>query len=304
MIPNHVKDFYGWAIESTSLSRNKSLLVSLLALLASSAQADSLPNKEQPNKWSHDFTLGLEGFKYHYDESTEEQPKFMQDKGVLYGAHGAYQLTYGDMVFLRPEARIAYGRTDYSNHKGPTYDKHSIPAIVTETRLLIGSPLAATSFLTLSPYTGIGYRHKWDDNTNIKNKVNALGLKRINKLWYLPVGARFEYKFNDQWFLQGMAEYDWVIKGEQLGYSKRYSPNPIVVKQKRGWGLKGEVLVGHHFNNVSVAFGPYIHYWKIRKSNTVRITYYSDSGVVFRNQPAHEPENKTMELGVKLSFVF
>jgi hypothetical protein len=94
------------------------------------------------------------------------------------------------------------------------------------------------------------------------------------------------------------------MKGEQLTYDKHSSPSPLKNKQKSGWGVKGELLVGHHFDKVSVAFGPYLHYWKIKKSNTIKHTYYSDSGAVYHDAPAWEPKNKTQELGVKLNFIF
>jgi hypothetical protein len=276
----------------------------LVAFLVLSAQAEPLPSKEQPKQWAHDFTLGLESFKYYYRESEPGREKYMQYDGMMYGINGAYQLTYKDMVFLRPEARVAYGHADYSNCRGEEGDRHHTPSMIFEPRLLVGSIVSITNHFSLSPYTGVGFRYKWDDSSNIKSKDNVSGIKRINKLWYLPIGTRFQYDFSDRWFVQGLAEYDWIMRGEQLGYEKHSSPSPLVVKQKSGWGLKSELLVGHHFDKVSVAFGPYLQYWKIRKSNTITRTYYDDDGTIYYNQPVWEPKNKTQELGVKLNFIF
>jgi hypothetical protein len=276
----------------------------LVAFLIFSAQAEPLPSKEQPKEWAHEFTAGMESFKYHYRESEPGIEKYMQYDGMMYGVNGAYQLTYQDKVFIRPEARWGYGHADYSNCRGEEGDRHHTPSMIFEPRLLLGSIIPITNHFSLSPYTGVGFRYKWDDSSDIKSKDNVSGSKRINKLWYLPVGARFQYGFTDRWFVQGMAEYDWVMRGEQLTYNKRYSPSPLVNKQKSGWGAKGELLIGHHFDKVSVAFGPYLQYWKIRKSSTKVFTYYGDKGDDYPNTPGWEPKNKTQELGVKLNFIF
>jgi hypothetical protein len=276
----------------------------LVAFLAFSSQAEPLPSKEQPKEWSHQFTAGLESFQYQYRESTPEHKKFMQYDGMIYGVNGAYQLTYKDRIFVRPEARGAYGHADYSTDEGEDEARYHTPSMILEPRLLVGGNIPITTNFQLSPYTGLGFRYKWDDSSDIKSKANVSGSKRINKLWYLPIGTRFQYDFSDRWFVQGLAEYDWIMRGEQLGYEKHSSPSPLVVKQKSGWGLKSELLVGHHFDKVSVAFGPYLQYWKIRKSNTITRTYYDDDGTIYYNQPVWEPKNKTQELGVKLNFIF
>jgi hypothetical protein len=277
----------------------------LVAFLIFSAQAEPLPSKEQPKEWAHEFTAGLESFQYKYNERTEEHKNFMQDKGMLYGVNGAYQLTYRGIVFIRPEARWAYGYADYNNWRGNQYNKSHIPSMIFEPRLLVGGNIPTNSSLILSPYTGVGFRYKWDDTTDVKNQANIPGYERVNKLWYLPVGTRLQYRFTDRWFMQGTAEYDWMIEGKQFGYSsKHFSPSPVVVKQKSGWGAKGELLVGHHFDKVSVAFGPYLQYWKIKKSSTKICTYYNDRGDDYPNTPISEPENETRELGVKLNFIF
>jgi hypothetical protein len=286
----------------------KTLSLTAFFTLSTIAHAESLPKdkplKNQTKEWAHQFTAGLESFQYKYNEHTEEHKNFMKDKGMLYGVNGAYQLTYKGKIFLRPEARWAYGHTDYGNYHGEEGDRHHIPAMIFEPRLLVGGIVPIPSRFNLSPYAGLGFRYKWDDDSDIKSRDNVSGSKRINKLWYLPIGAQLQYRFNDRWFIQSIVEYDWVMKGEQLTYDRHYSPSPIVVKQKSGWGAKGELLIGHHFDKVSVAFGPYLQYWKIRKSSTKVFTYYGDKGDDYPNTPGSEPENKTREIGVKLNLIF
>jgi hypothetical protein len=286
-------------------SRNSKLIktFALSSFFNFSAQAEHLPNKEQSQQWAHEFTLGLESCKYHYEESTAKYKNFMQDNGIMYGLNGTYQLTYKDKVFLRPEARWAYGYTDYTSARGSSSELHYIPNLIFEPRLLVGIPLKTTEQLTLSPYFGVGYRYKWDDCSDMKSQDNVGGYKRVNKSWYVPLGSRFKYDFSNRWFVQGMAEYDWFVSGRQLSYVKERYPSPTVHKQKNGWGARGELLVGHHFDKVSIAFGTYMNYWKIGKTKEVKY-YIPDDPHPPLEGTAHEPKNITKEIGIKLNFIF
>jgi hypothetical protein len=276
----------------------------LTFLLACSAQAE-FPQKIKD--FTHEFTVGLESLHYHYDETFKEHNKYMEFNGLNFGVNGSYQLTYKDIFFVRPEARIVYGHVDY---KSPTIGQDTMknaPNFIFETRLLSGlnfKPITSLLKFTLSPYIGIGYRYKSDDMSDMKSKNNLSGHKRVNKLWYVPLGIRFNHDFESRWFMQGLAEYDWMIQGRHLTYDKHCAPSPLVNKQKSGWGARGEILTGYHFDKTSVSFGPYINYWKIKKSSKFIHTYYSDSGAVYRNAPAWEPANMTHEMGVKLNFTF
>jgi hypothetical protein len=281
--------------------------ISIMAAVSALALTTVQAGQDQPQTYKHDFTVGLESLHYHYDETTPEHKNFMNDKGMLYGLNGAYQFTYKNAFFVRPEARIVYGHVDYESWRGEETKSRHIPSMIAEVRLLSGwnfKPITSLQKLTLSPYTGIGYRYKWDDSSDIKGKDNIAGYKRVNKLWYVPLGVRFNHDFENRWFMQGLAEYDWMIQGRHLTYDKHRAPSPTVYRQKSGWGLKGELLAGYHFDKASVSFGPYINYWKIKKSSTERITYHADDGVVFRDAPFWEPANMARELGVKLNFIF
>jgi hypothetical protein len=296
-----------------SFSTSPNILIKTIFLAVSldfSAQAEPLPSKEQPKQWAHDFTLGLESFKYHYGEKDKKGTDFIQLNGVMCGLNGSYQLTYRDRVFIRPEARVVYGHTDYNGFYGNDPSRmNKIPSAIIEPRLLIGSPLKTTEKLTLSPYVGLGFRYKWDDSSDIIGTEGAPGLKRINKTWYVPLGSRFQYLINEQWSVQGFAEYDWFLSGRQSTYKKNVVPYPIINKQKNGWGAKAELLLGRQFEEYLVAFGPYIHYWHIKKSNDVsgsRLIKNPFTGIT-RKRPVrgvYEPDNITKEIGMKVNITF
>ena len=261
-----------------------------------------IANEEHPKTFKHDFTVGIESFHYHYDETVNNK-KLMEDKGLLFGINGAYQLTYKNAFFVRPEARASYGFTEYSNPKGKDRNQPHTPNFLVETRFLTGWQFHPIKQLTLAPYTGIAYRHKQDDSSQLKSKENIGGRKRINKLWYVPFGVRGQYDFSNCWFIQGMAEYDWMLKGEQLSYDTTRYPSPLVFKQKKGYGLKGEMLAGYRFDKVSVSFGPYVHYWNIEKTKVVRCHSQDNAGRVYGGS-SYEPKNTTKEIGAKINFTF
>ena len=276
-------------------------LIALLSLMMLSV-VNADPVKQD---FTHEFMAGLESYKYHYGETTPKQSNFMQYNGVIFGVNGSYELTYKDRVFLRPEARVAYGFTQYTSYRNPKFPKASVPNLTFEPRLLVGGNLYISKNLKLSPYVGLGYRYKSDDSRDIVcDKGIPLGRKRISQYYYVPLGSRLTYDFKDRWFIKAMAEYDWFISGRQLSYMKDRYPSPLVFKQKKGWGAKGELLVGHHFDKVSVAFGPYMNYWKIAKSNDVpNFTIVAGYPRPFSGI-AREPRNVTKEIGVKLNFFF
>ena len=281
------------------MNKLKSIALSALITIAS---VKAEPAKKQD--FTHEFMAGIESYKYHYGESRPNQSNVMQYNGVMFGVGGAYELTYKG-VFLRPEARAAYGFTTYTNYRNSKYPKASAPNLTFEPRLLMGGNISLSNNFKFSPYVGLGYRYKADDGSDLVSEQNGKLHKRLSQYWYVPVGSRMTYDFTDRWFVKLMAEYDWFISGRQFSYfTDGTYPSPIVNKQNDGWGAKGELLVGHRFDKVSVAFGPYMNYWKIGKSQIVQSSFLSPDYPRPLTGPVCEPRNVTKEIGVKLNFYF
>ena len=280
---------------------NKLKSLALLSLITFSVvSADPAKNQD----FTHEFMAGLESYKYHYGESRPNQSNIMQYNGVMFGIGGSYELTYKDSVFIRPEARVAYGFTQYTSYRNPKFPKASVPNLTFEPRLLVGGNLYVSKNFKLSPYVGLGYRYKSDDGSDAVCDKGGKLRKRLSQYWYIPVGSRLNYDFNDRWFIKLMAEYDWFISGRQFSYFTDGSyPSPLVYKQTKGWGAKGELLVGHRFDKVSVAFGPYMNYWRVSKTKRVNSYKRDEWGGILKGTP-REPDNVTKEIGVKLNFYF
>jgi hypothetical protein len=278
----------------------KIILVTITSTLSSfSIKAETPP----PPSFKHEFSLGVESMRYFYKEpdihqDPEDQNAYwMSDTGNLYGLNGSYRLTWKDALFIQPEGRIVKGTHDYRTGQKETIygkTKNKIPVLLYEPRLIVGGKIPVIQKMTLSPYTGIGYRFKSDAGDEVKtNRGNPLAYRKSNYV-YIPLGASVDYNINDIWSLSLKGEYDWMIKGWQYTRNSTILPKPITNQQPNGYGLKGEASVSYLYEKVKFSVSPYFNYWNIRNSKYV----------VYAGGRAREPYNVTFESGIKLSVAF
>jgi hypothetical protein len=289
----------------------KKILLSFLmiATSASSIMAEKL------SSFTHEFSLGAESMRYFYKESDIYQSfvsdrdrqrgaVWMTDTGNLYGLNGSYRLTWNDTLFIQPEGRILYGKHDYRTGRKEKVNgktKNKIPVLLYEPRLIVGGKIPMMDKkLTLSPYTGIGYRFKSDDSEDVKyialgpirRSPKVLGYYRKSNYVYIPLGASADYNINDTWSISLKGEYDWIVKAWHYSRNRNFiGDESKTFKQPNGYGLKGEASVSYLYNKVKFSVSPYLNYWNIRNSKR------SHSG-------AREPYNVTFESGIKLGVTF
>ena len=281
--------------------------LSVLFLCGNYSQAEHHQKNDQKKEkgrqeLTHTFSLGLEQARYFYKEPNVDQDDlsrrfgtlWVKWKGNLWGASASYRLTWQDKLFLQPELRILYGKHQYIfGRKERIISKthHQIPSLLYESRLIVGGNISfMNKNLTLSPYTGIGYRFKSDDSEEVRTtRENILGFYRKSNYVYVPLGASAEYKLNDTWSVSLKGEYNWMIKGWH--YSRRLTSNPRTYSQPNGYGLKGEASVFYLYNKVKFSVSPYLNYWNVRNSKE-------------KNRGAMEPYNITFESGVRLGVTF
>ena len=286
----------------------KKILLSFLIVATSafSIKAETLPS------FSHEFSLGLEFMRYFYKEPNATQDRYvpeygavwMTDTGNLYGLNGSYRLTWKETLFIQPEGRILYGKHDYRTGRKEKVNgktKNKIPVLVYEPRLIMGGKIPMMGKkLTLSPYTGIGYRFKSDDSEdvkyidlrhNIRRSPKVLGYYRKSNYVYVPLGASADYALNNAWSISFKGEYDWIIKAWHYSRNRNFIGHESnTFKQPNGYGLKGEASISYLYNKVKFSVSPYLNYWNIRNSK------YDDG--------AREPYNITWESGIKLGITF
>lgn len=251
--------------------------------------------------FSHSFGLALEHAYYHYKESDVMQEPIYNTygahwvtwKGNSWGSSIFYRLTWKNKMFAQPEIRLLYGKHQYNTgqkEKIHFKTKHTIPSLIFEPRLTIGGHVQVHKGLTLSPYSGMGYRFKSDNGDDaICNDGEKLRFYRKSNYIYVPLGTSAEYQLNDTWSLSFKGEYDWIVKAWH--YSRMPTERPTTFKQPNGYGLKGEVSVSYLYKKVKFSISPYINYWNIRNSKE-------------KNGGAMEPYNITFESGIKIGVTF
>jgi hypothetical protein len=283
----------------------KITFLSLLIVVASASNVKA----ENSHSFSHEFSLGVESMRYFYKEPNATQdelvPRYgavwMDDIGYLFGINGSYRLTWKETLFIQPEGRILYGTHDYRTGRKEKVNgktKNKIEALLYEPRLIVGGKIPVIHKLTLSPYTGIGYRFKSDDSEDVKyidlrpnvriNPDDKLGYYRKSNYVYVPLGASVDYALNDTWSVSFKGEYDWMVKGWH--YSRFTANGAKTFKQPNGYGLKGETSVSYLYKKVKFSVSPYLNYWNIRNSKEI------NGGM--------EPYNITFESGIKLGVAF
>jgi len=267
---------------------------------------------ETPKTWTNDFTVSAEVLDYRYKEPDLYQGAivggirinhcWMDQKGVLFGIHGSYRLTYKDKLFVQPEGRLLIGREAYrcGDKSGITGKTHrDAPDLIAEPRLLAGGNIPLSTALTLSPYTGIGYRLKIDDSekttvdsTNPYFNGHVLGFYRKSNYVYIPLGAEVHYQVSDVWSVSARGEYDYLIKGWHYTRREKHviSEPTVTDKQKGTHGLKGEISIGYQLDKVKLSLTPYCYYWHIGNST-------------WKNG-AREPYNRTIETGLRFGVSF
>jgi len=273
-------------------------------LMIVSCYSNALASEEKvpvPKEWEHQFYVGLNHAGYHYLEPNITQDEYVprwgavwvKDVGTLWGGTASYRLTWQEQAFIQPELTLLYGKHQYNfgrKDKLRSKTKHAIPALIFEPRLTLGWNIVIYKRVTLSPYSGVGYRFKSDDSDEVRtSRGNKLGHYRKSNYVYIPIGASADYQLNETWSVSIKGEYDWIVKAWH--YSRIPNHQPTIFKQPNGYGLKGEASINYLYKEMKFSLSPYVHYWNIRNSEE-------------KKGGAMEPYNMTWETGLKMGITF
>jgi hypothetical protein len=260
------------------------MAAALLAAVSTGAPAqDTAPYN--PLLTRPGWEVGGQVAKYHYEE-----PDFMNLKGNRGGAVGAYTFTNARRVYSRIDLRASYGKLKYESQGTGTAS--DIPDWIVEARAVIGRDYLRGESIALSPYIGLGYRYLYNDLQGYSS-TGAVGYRRYSHYVYVPLGLTARFRTGERWVVAPTVEYDVFLGGRQysqlsdtgIGYSDASN------KQKHGYGYRAYLML----ENGRWAFGPWLHYWKIKDSDVVPIGL---------GKVALEPENWTREYGVELRYRF
>ena len=246
--------------------------------------------------------LGVTVSNYKYTE-----PGVMSIKATKIGfdytgtyAIGAEFPNRNDGWFVRGDVRYATGKGDYSSNTTGTLNDR--PDWYYEVRGLVGRDFNFSDY-TLSPYAGLGYRHLFNDLRGLSS-TGAAGYRRESNYTTLPLGVTHKMNLASQARLLTTVEYSHLIRGRQeTKFSDIIGSNGIVAaqdaenRQRRGYGMR--LGVSYQMDQWSV--GPFVHFWKIKESDTVSVTRSVVGPVTLR---VFEPANKVTEFGVKAVYTF
>lgn len=257
----------------------------LLAVAAATSVSFAMPALAQfPAKGGPTGTNGysVEGqlSSYRYEE-----PDLMDLKGIRGSVAARVTHDASNAVFTAGEAKISYGRLDYSSVG--TGKMNDVPDHYYELRALVGKRFHAGG-VPWSPYFGFGWRHLVNNMEDMTTTTGHFGYKRVSDYYYLPIGIEWRLPLGNSRYLESSAEYDLLLRGTQ----KSYLPGETIKNtQNRGHGIRATSMYGMG----QWAFGPYVNYWKIAESTVEFGPFFCSLGCV-------EPKNETLEAGLRLRY--
>lgn len=262
--------------------------VSRLAKVANANPPADISREEFFRK--HTVQIGPEVSYIEYKE-----PDIMKETGMMYGLAGSY--AYHDAIMAKIDGRFAYGQVDYKN-SGEIKD---IDDYLGEARVLLGYDFLISEASALTPYLGAGYRYLNDDMSGKTSTTGASGYERESHYLYSPIGLEGLVRLGDGWAIGGSVEYDYFWWGKQISHLSDVNSvfNDIENRQKKGYGVRGSLLLLKKGEQIDFLFEPFIRYWSIKQSET---SDWTANGTVIGY--GYEPENKSTEFGAKLALQF
>jgi hypothetical protein len=239
--------------------------------------------------------FGVTLSNYTYEEQVDGRD-FMKIKSKKIGLNYTGTLLLRDASFLRADLNYATGKGDYSSSGTGTVTVQS--DWYYDVRGLIGKDFNVASFI-VAPYIGLGYRYLFDDARGTTS-TGATGYRRESHYVYIPMGFIHKMHLTDSARLETAIEYDRFIVGRQVSHlsdstsGQQYYSEDAHNNQNGGYGFR----ISSMYKTDTWAFGPYLTYWDIDRSNIIEIR--GSAGRYFVN----EPENQTTEIGIKVSYQF
>lgn len=257
-------------------------------LLVIGAVTFLVPAMAQSLSTRRGFELGVQVSQYGYEETSLD----VENAGNKVGLTAAYTFT-ANRWFGKADVKYAYGKLRYSSPSGVST---GVPDSNFEARLVGGRDFFPGTNLSVSPYIGIGHRQLFNDARG-ESTNGAVGYRRYSQYLYVPIGITASVRAGNGWTIVPNVEYDYFVRGKQVSrLTDTGFPGIPDIKnnQGEGYGIRGSLM----FEKGNWSFGPWMHGWMIKKSNTVGVPV-GDFMVGFQ-----EPENKQWEMGMQAIYRF
>ena len=252
--------------------------------------------QEEPLEFNkeHAFELSSEISYITYEEPDVD----MKETGPFMGLYAAYtyrpqeaQTMPVNVLFV--DAHLKYG---YVKYESPDGVATGISDYMFEPRLRLGREIRLFSTTQFTPYAVFGFRFLYDDF----GSAGGGAYDRRSQYFYMPFGAEWSFETGQDWRVALNGEYDLFLLGYQTSYFSQIRegvPN-LKNRQTEGYGLRGSIKFIKEGIGKNYLFEPYVRYWHIQDSkvNTATGSQYYVIG--------YEPENTSMEIGVRLGVQF
>lgn len=244
--------------------------------------------------------VGIEGFGYGYREFVDGD-LLIQDKGSMAGLHLSYVQPLARGLFVRGILAGAAGEIDYDPLDEPVIE--DIEQRTGRLEAHLGYDVRLGRYTTLTPFVGYGFRLLEDLSAGRSTASGLRGYDREITYHYVPVGLAVRIPVGARPSLTVSAQYNHLIGGSALSkFAELDSRVPNVeLDFTGGHGLEASAMlsvpVGRHAINV----GPFIRRWSIADSEDFSIANPDDPTEVL---VLREPENRTTEVGLRVSFSF
>ena len=177
---------------------------------------------------------------------------------------------------------------------------HGVTQWDSEARLLGGYDFDAGRNRHFRYYTGLGAKYFYDELKNEVTDTGAIGYDRRILQFYLPLGM--EYGFNAYGLrMRPSLEADLLLYGIVNSRFQNFGDYEVYNQQHEGHGIRADFMVGSlDAQGRGWEFGPFFRYWNVPDSNLkINASPYLPPGAGWM-----EPENKRMQAGVKLNWLF
>lgn len=239
------------------------------------------------------WEIGLDTMLWDYTEYSDGR-KFMNDKGMLYGARFSFQqlLNRAKSVLFKVDARLLAGQTKYDgalvdlNTGERTPHQTDSDNLIFEARPVFGWVISTPIGLAITPSAGLALRYLINPSRGRTGEYT-----RETTYLYAPLGLRLDYAVNDVYRLGLETRYDYLIMGfVESKLSEVGESQDISNRQDSGHGY--EIAFNNFFavGHTEFKIAPYYRVWKIKDSDI-------DRGFL-------EPENETQMLGLNAGIQF
>jgi hypothetical protein len=240
------------------------------------------------------FEVGAETFAYNYRESFEGDS--VKDDGRFLGFDAAYTRRFDNALFVRGELALAFGSVDYTADGGQTR-LDDVEQATGRLELHLGRDFAMPHGASISPFIGLGSRALIDESGGKQASDGSEGYDRTISYAYVPVGAAATFALRGNATLTLAGQYNWFVRGhsESLLSDVDSELPDVNVRLNDGLGYELSAMVNLPVGSRRLSVGPFIRRWN---------TDQSESFAVDDEFEFFEPESRTTETGIRLSFAF